>query len=179
MSAPRTYQNLVLSGFMGAGKTSVGRILARLLDYRFVDTDALIEKRAGRSVAEVFARDGEDAFRELERQVVADLAQSRRTVIATGGGMTANQENLDSLKQHALVVCLWVTPESIWQRVKNNTDRPLLHADNPREKINQLLAAREPFYKQADVLVHAEQRSAWEVARQVMHAYQQARAACP
>lgn len=175
MSVSRAHHNLVLSGFMGSGKTAVGRIAARLLHFKFVDTDSLIVQRAGRTIAEIFAAAGEAAFRALEKQVLVELAQSRQTVIATGGGMTANEENLKSLKRHALVVCLWATPEGIWQRVKGRQGRPLLQTANPRQSIQDLLAVRAPFYRQADVLIHTEFRSQYEVARQVIHAYQQAR----
>ena len=94
-----------------------------------------------------------------------------KTVISTGGGLPANPENLASLKTHALVVCLWASPEKIWERVKNQTHRPLLHDPDPQKEIRDLLAAREPFYKQADVLVNTDIRSVREVAQQVVHQF--------
>ena len=159
--------NLALIGFMGTGKTSVGRLLAEQLRFEFLDTDELIQSRTGRTINDIFAQDGEPAFRELERQVVDELATRQQTVISTGGGLPTQPENLTKLKQHALVVCLWTAPEKIWERVKNQSHRPLLHAADPQQKIRDLLAARAPFYREADVLVNTDQRSAREVAQQI------------
>jgi shikimate kinase len=159
--------NLALIGFMGTGKTSVGRLVADLLHFDFLDTDELIQARTGRTIADIFAGDGEPAFRELERQVVQELAARKKTVIATGGGLPTNAENLAALKTFALVVCLWSTPEKIWERVRHQSHRPLLNGPDPQKKINDLLAARSPFYRQADVLINTDSRSAHEVAHQI------------
>jgi len=167
----RQIQNIALIGFMGTGKSAVGRTIAELLHFSFLDTDELIESRTKKSVSAIFAEDGEEAFRKLERDVVANLATRKRTVIATGGGLGANEANLNSLKQHALVVCLWAAPEKIWERVRNSSHRPLLREADPLAKIRQLLAAREPVYKQADVLLNTEVRSVREVAQQVLHQF--------
>ena len=94
-----------------------------------------------------------------------------RTVISTGGGLPAKAENLTSLKRHSLVVCLWASAEVIWERVKHQTHRPLLRSADPLETIRKLLVDRGPFYKQADVLVHTEQRPAKEVAQHVLHQF--------
>jgi len=171
--------NLVLIGFMGTGKTSVGRLLAEQLRFEFLDTDELIQSRTGRTINDIFAQDGEPAFRELERQVVDELATRQQTVISTGGGLPTQPENLTKLKQHALVVCLWTAPEKIWERVKNQSHRPLLHAADPQQKIRDLLAARAPFYRQADVLVNTDQRSAREVAQQIAFQFKLAARAKP
>ncbi|MEI9865443.1 MAG: shikimate kinase [Limisphaerales bacterium] len=100
----------------------------------------------------------------MEETVVKELANRKRTVISTGGGLPANAENLASLKTHSLVVCLWSSPEKIWERVRHQSHRPLLHDKNPQAKIRELLAIREPFYKQADVLLNTDLRSLREVA---------------
>src|SRR5690242_2674350 len=115
--------NLALIGFMGAGKTSVGRLVAEQLRFDYLDTDELIVSRTGRTIAEIFKTDGEPAFRALECQVVADLTSRVKTLISTGGGLPVNPANLASLKTHALVVCLWASPEKIWERVKNQSHR--------------------------------------------------------
>ena len=159
--------NLALIGFMGTGKTSVGKLVAEQLHFEFLDTDELIQSRTGRTIAEIFSKDGEQVFRELERQVVEQLAQRTRTVISTGGGLPANRNNLDQLKSHALTICLWASPEKIWERVRHQSHRPLLHDADPQKKIQDLLKVREPFYKQADVLVNTDLRSPREVAQQV------------
>jgi len=160
---------------MGTGKSSVGRLIADQLQFTFVDTDERIEERAGKSINRIFEQNGESAFREYERQIVDELGTLKRSVISTGGGLGASAENLASLKQHALVVCLWASPQIIWKRVRTQTHRPLLQGDDPKTKIRELLAVREPFYRQADVLVNTEVRSAKEVAQHVMHEFQLAR----
>ena len=171
MHSDRRIVNLALIGFMGAGKTSVGRLVAEQLHFDYLDTDELIVTKTGRTIAEIFKTDGEPAFRALECQMVGELTSRARTVIATGGGLPVNPANLATLKTHALVVCLWASPEKIWERVKNQSHRPLLHDADPQMKIRELLAAREPFYKQADVLLNTELRSLREVAQQVIHQF--------
>lgn len=154
---------------MGTGKSSVGQFVAAQLRFSFLDTDHLIESRAGKSISDIFAQDGEPAFRECERRVVEELASRKRTVISTGGGLPADEANFACLKSHALIVCLWASPERIWERVRGQTHRPLLNEPDPLEKIRRLLAAREPFYRRADVLLNTEMRSIREVGLQVIH----------
>ncbi|MFO1502026.1 MAG: shikimate kinase [Verrucomicrobiota bacterium] len=175
MQRARKIENIALIGFMGTGKTTVGHALAGLLHFQFLDTDDLIEHRAQQKISDIFRTDGEARFRELERQVVAELANCRRVIIATGGGLAANGDNLASLQCHALVVCLWASVETIWERVRHQTHRPLLHDPDPRSKIERLLAERAPFYRQADVLVNTEVRSVREVAYHVAHQYRVSR----
>jgi len=175
MQNDRNIVNLALIGFMGTGKTSVGRLVAEHLNFEFLDTDELIQTATGRTIADIFAQDGEPAFRLLEQRVVQELAGRRQTLISTGGGLPTQRSNLASLKQHALVVCLWASPEKIWERVCHQSHRPLLHDPDPRAKIRDLLAVREPFYKQADVLVNTELRTMREVASQVALQYRLAR----
>ena len=173
MHSGRHVVNLALVGFMGTGKTSAGRLVAEQLHFEFLDTDEIIQNKTGRSIADIFARNGEPAFRALERDVVAELARRTKTVISTGGGLPTNPENLASLKTHALVVCLWASPERIWERVRNQSHRPLLHDPDPQKKIRELLEARAPFYKQADVLINTDLRSAREVAQQIVLQFKQ------
>jgi shikimate kinase len=167
MEIHRRPANLALIGFMGTGKTSVGRHVAEQLGFEFLDTDELIQSHTGRTIADIFAKDGEPAFRELERQVVHELSTREKTLIATGGGLPTHAENLSALKSFAVVICLWASPEKIWERVRNQSHRPLLHDAEPQKKIRELLAAREPFYKQADVLINTDLRSVREAAQQV------------
>jgi shikimate kinase len=175
MSRQRRIVNLALIGFMGSGKSSVGRLVAESLGFEFVDTDSLIEASTGRTISDLFTQNGENAFRELETRVVGELAARQHTVISTGGGLAARQENLDNLKLHALVVCLWASPEKIWERVRHQTHRPLLQDANPLARIRELLEQREPVYKLADVLVNTEMRPLKEVAQQVVHHFNSVR----
>lgn len=171
MQNGRHIVNLALIGFMGTGKTSVARLVAEQLHFNYLDTDELIQTHTGRSIAEIFKTDGEPAFRELERKLVQDLVGLTKTVIATGGGLPMNPQNLADLKTHSLVICLWASPERIWERVKNQTHRPLLEEADPQKKIRELLSVREPFYKQADVLMNTEIRTVREMAQQVAHQF--------
>jgi shikimate kinase len=171
MIGPRPDLNLALVGFMGTGKSSVGRVLAVQLDYAFLDTDVLIEERTGTTIARIFSEKGEPAFRAMEQDVVRGLEQVRRTVIATGGGLIAEPGNLESLRRHSLVVCLWASAEAVWERVRHQEHRPLLRAPDPLARIRELLARREPFYRQADVLVNTDQRTPREVAQHVLHEF--------
>jgi shikimate kinase len=177
VNAKRSVNNLALIGFMGTGKSSVGRLAAQTLHFTFLDTDRVIEARAGKSIADIFQQEGEPKFREWERRIVEELAARNQTVIATGGGLPMNEANLVSLKTHALVVCLWASAETVWERTQGHSHRPLLNEPDPMEKIRSLLAAREPYYRQADVLVNTERRSLREVAQQVMHQFHMAQAA--
>lgn len=143
-------RNLVLIGFMGVGKSTVGRQCAANLQFDFEDTDRVIEAKMGCSVAEVFAEQGEGAFRSLERTVIADLASEAGQVIATGGGAPLDPVNAANLRAGGLVVLLTATPTTILRRVGNLGTRPLLAgAADPRAVIIELLGARMPLYRKA------------------------------
>jgi shikimate kinase len=171
VNGERNLHNIALIGFMGVGKSSVGQLVAEQLHFEYVDTDHLIETRAGKTIRQIFEQHGEAEFRKLEKEVVAGLGPRRQTVISCGGGLAANAANLESLKRYALVVCLWCSPEKIWQRVRHQTHRPLLDDPDPLGKIRTLLAAREPFYRQADAIVSTDLRPIKEVAQQVIHQF--------
>jgi shikimate kinase len=166
--------NLALIGFMGTGKSSVGQMAATTLGFEFVDTDQLIEQASDKRISEIFAQDGEPVFRDWERSIVAALANRSGLVISTGGGLPVHTPNLESLQQHSLVVCLWASAEAIYERVRGHSHRPLLLDPNPLEKIRQLLHAREPVYRQADVLISTDQRSVREVCLHVVGQYRAA-----
>ena len=175
VSDQRNISNLALVGFMGCGKSTVGRQVASELGFEFVDADTLIAERAGISITEIFSIEGEAAFRQLEREVIAALADRKKLVIATGGGAIVDPNNLTSLKQHALVICLWANAETIHKRTKHQSHRPLLQKADPLLTIRQMLAEREPHYKQADVMVNTEMRPLREVAAQVWHQFEESR----
>lgn len=179
MNPPRQIRNVALIGFMGCGKTTVGQALARRLGFEFVDTDRLIEQQVGRSIPEIFAREGEAAFRARERELVASLATRTGLVIATGGGMGAQPDLLESLKRHALVVWLWASPETLWERCRQHTHRPLLQVPDPQARIRELLAAREPVYRRADLLLNVEGRAQWQLVGQIAGEFQRLVAAAP
>lgn len=171
----REIRNLALVGFMGAGKSTVGRLVARQLGLTFLDTDEAIEARTGRRIPELFAERGEPGFRAIERELLQELMSQENLVIATGGGLVCQPGNLDLLKSRSLVICLWAAPETIWERVRHQTHRPLLRVSDPRAEINRLLNERESYYRQADVLVNSGLRSLREVATNVAHHFHVAR----
>lgn len=158
--------NLYLIGMMGAGKSSTGAELAQALGYQFFDTDAVIESAAGQPIPEIFARQGEDAFRQLESQVLAELSAYRRLVIATGGGIVTQQQNWSYL-HHGIVVWLDVPAAVLQTRLAGDRDRPLLQGQDWDAKLTHLLAQRHSLYAQADVRVEvgAEDDVAAIVAR--------------
>jgi shikimate kinase len=171
MDSGRQIRNLALVGFMGTGKSSVGRLAARNLRFAFVDSDGLIESRLRCRISEIFAEKGESWFRAYEKALVAEFEGYQDTVVSTGGGLAASEANLASLKRHALVICLWASPETIWRRVRRHGHRPLLQDPDPLARIRILLSERERYYRQADVLINTEWRSAQQVTQQVIHQF--------
>ena len=160
---------------MGTGKSTIGRLVAEQIQFGFVDTDAWIEERLGRSISDIFAGEGEAAFRQYEKQALEGLARQRNLVIAAGGGLVVDPANMASLKAHALVVWMVASPETIWERVQTQTHRPLLQGPDAEAKIRALLEAREPSYRLADVFVHSGLRAPKEVAQQIAHQFHLAR----
>lgn len=150
--------NIILTGFMGTGKTTLGRLLAKRISYEFVDTDAEIEKQTGQTITELFQHQGEAAFRQLEATLVNDLAQKKGLVIATGGGLVLNPSNVQALKKTGQIICLTALPEEILARVaKQQAVRPLLHEPDPQVKIIALLQERAPVYQQFPQLSTSDQ----------------------
>lgn len=146
-------RNIILAGFMGTGKSSLGRLLARDLSYRFVDTDQLIEERTGMKVREIFATRGEAAFRQLETELVRELAQETGLVVATGGGLVLNPLNVELLEQSGRIFCLTAPPEEILARISLQPGtRPLLDDPDPLSRIVELLAARKDAYERLEQL---------------------------
>jgi len=142
-------KNIILAGFMGTGKSTLGRLLAEKLDYHFIDTDSLIEDRIGQTIAELFQEQGEAAFRKLEESLAQELAQQQGLVISTGGGLVLNPNNVDALTQSGQIICLTATPVEILERVSTQKQiRPLLLEKDPLSKIKELLEQRLPVYSQ-------------------------------
>ncbi len=144
--------NLYLVGMMGAGKTTVGNLLAQELGYRFLDTDSLISQAAGKSISEIFATEGEAAFRELETKILSEVSSYKKLTIATGGGIVINRFNWSYL-QHGIVVWLDVPVEVLYSRLQGDRSRPLLQNSNPLAKLQTILEERRPLYANADVHV--------------------------
>ncbi|MCE2484371.1 MAG: shikimate kinase [Desulfurellaceae bacterium] len=163
--------NIILTGFMGTGKTQVGRRLAKRLGWRFIDTDLIIEQELGTSIRQLFAEKGEAYFRGQERRVIARVCQDQRCVIATGGGAIVDPANAQQLQNSGLLICLTATPEVIFARVRGNTDRPLLQAEDPLSTIRSLLARRSDAYARAQLTIDTSQQSVEQVVAVVLNAY--------
>jgi shikimate kinase len=142
-------ENIVLVGFMGSGKSSIGRLLARRLGFQFLDTDQLIIDRTGSDIGSIFASRGEPAFRDLETSVLTSISHLRRCVVATGGGAVLRVQNRSLMQQIGFVVGLTADEETIFDRVCRNNKRPLLQTANPRETLKELLHARAGAYADA------------------------------
>ncbi len=159
-------QNIVLIGLMGAGKSSIGKILARMLKMPFVDTDIMIEESTVTSIPVIFAIEGEAGFRQREKKIIAEISQQQGLVIATGGGSILDEENRRRLAQNALVVYLHAHPEQLWQRAKFDKNRPLLHTLDPLKKLEELYSMRDPLYRRlADQIIDTEGKSPLAIAR--------------
>ncbi|MBA7498515.1 MAG: AAA family ATPase [Clostridia bacterium] len=145
--------NIVLTGFMGTGKSKIGKRLAERLGMSYLDTDELIEEREKDSVPAIFKKRGEEYFRRLETKVVKEVALLDNFVISTGGGVVLREGNIRLLKKNALIVCLFASPEVILKRTKGDDNRPLLGVNNQKKRIEELLALRKPYYEKADFRV--------------------------
>ncbi len=161
--------NVVIIGFMGTGKSTVGRLLSQKLDYGFLDTDQMIAERENRSIVEIFATEGEAYFRSLERKLASELAKKDNLVIATGGGFPLNRANLDILRAKSIIVALTAPAEIIYQRnIKDHeTRRPLLETENPLERISTLLAEREKCYAIADIIIDTSHKAEVEILNEI------------
>lgn len=147
-------RHVILIGFMGCGKSTVGIRLSYRLRRVVEDTDKLIEKKAGKSISDIFKDDGEAAFREMETNCLKELMTLKEErIISTGGGLPMKVENHELLKRLGCVVYLRITPEGVWERLKEDTTRPLLQCEDPMSKIKELLSKRAPVYEQAADLI--------------------------
>ena len=161
---------IFLVGFMGSGKTTMGRKLAGYLGYRFVDLDKILEDEAGMSIAEFFKRNGETAFREFEKGVLQSSSFNDNTVIATGGGAPCFFDNMEWMNKNGTTVYLMVPPKGLVDRLKNSTDRPLIKGLNEEEMLKFIagkLEEREPFYKQAAHVINGIGLTAEKLAKNI------------
>lgn len=142
---------VVLVGMMGAGKTVLGRMLASTLGWEYLDTDAVVEQRAGIGIPEIFERYGEQKFREAERNALDEVLGKGPCVISTGGGLYADPSSREKIRAAALSVWLDVEPEILWERLKDSAGRPLLETQDPKRTLFDLLEKRSPAYAEADI----------------------------
>jgi len=161
-------KNIYLVGFMGTGKSAVGSELAKKEKWNFVDIDQLIELKEKRSIADIFAREGEPYFRRLEKKVLKEVAKEKNFVVGCGGGIVINKENIKIMKHSGIVICLSAKPKVILKRVSGSTHRPLLNVKNPKERIELLLKLRSPYYALADKTIDTSKLSVKEVVSKIL-----------
>ena len=160
--------NIVLVGFMGTGKSTVGRVIAQKLGFHFIDTDDVIEQTSKAKISDIFAEHGEVYFRDLESQAVKSVALMKNQVVATGGGVVLRSSNIDLLRTGGPIFCLNATPKAIWDRVRSSRSRPLLRGPDPLKKIETLLDKRAPYYALADHQIETTGVSVDRVADEII-----------
>jgi shikimate kinase len=161
-------KNIVLTGFMGTGKTEVGRELAHLRGLMLIDIDTEIEKAEMMTINDIFRQLGEERFREIETEMIEKITQEENVIISTGGGAVLRQRNIDALKKKGIVICLTASPATILMRTSSTDERPLLQVDNPLAKINELLQFRKPFYERADLIIDTDGKTPMQVAEEII-----------
>jgi shikimate kinase len=161
-------KNIVLTGFMGTGKTTIGQALAQMLHMKLVDVDEEIESAQGMTINDIFKTYGEQHFRDIETAMIKKISREKNLVISTGGGAVLREENMQALKEKGIVFCLNASVETILERTGSSQDRPLLKVENPKEKISELLAYRKPFYEKAGIMIDTDGKSPLLIAEEIM-----------
>ena len=169
------FKNIILTGFMGVGKTSVGTRLARDLGFRFVDTDELIEADQKITITEIFSSFGEPYFRDVEARIIRQVLDGEGQVVATGGGAVIRDENRKAFKEGGVTICLTARPEVVFERIRHETHRPLLQVPDPRGRIRELMDGREQYYRQADLIIDTSDKNVDDVINEIR---QRVRHAC-
>lgn len=169
MKFPET--NLYFVGFMGTGKTTVGHAVAQRMGYQLLDSDVEIERKVGKSIPDIFANEGEPAFRALERDFIEHGHPAEKCVVACGGGLVVQPGMLGLLKSKGVVICLQASLETILKRTQGSRHRPLLNVEDPMERIRTLYAAREPIYRQAGTVILTDGRPLSEIVTHVIRTY--------
>ena len=163
---------VILTGFMGTGKTAVGEKLAKRLGFQFLDTDLMVEEETGKSITDIFETDGETAFRIVEKKMVKKALEQEKVVVATGGGAIVDSESLKLMKDKGIVIGLSASPEAILQRVAGLETRPLLRSKDQLKKIESLLSHRSPYYRKADKIVDTTMKRLEETVEEILKALQ-------
>ena len=160
--------NIFLVGLMGAGKTTIGRLLAKRLKKTFIDTDHELELRTGVKIPLIFELEGEDGFREREAALISELTQRQDIILATGGGAILRTENRQALAQNGTVIYLDAKVEDLWQRTQHDKNRPLLQTNDPKAKLVELFAQRDPLYREiANIVITSGQQNVQHAVREV------------
>jgi shikimate kinase len=145
--------NITLCGMMGSGKSAVGKIMAKKIDYNFIDIDRLIEKKAKKSISNIFEEDGEKYFRNLEQKITIDMLKSKKTIVSLGGGAIINKSIRNSIKKNSYNIYLKVSIDILKKRLENSRQRPLIIKKDLNQTLSELIKKREKFYKLADLVI--------------------------
>jgi len=164
-------KNIVLIGLMGSGKTTIGKKIAEKTGMKFTDTDELIVLKAGKSINLIFAEDGEAFFRDLESELIKEVSGQENLVISTGGGAVIREENINNLKKNGVLFYLNAPAEELFERIKYDTERPLIKTENPLGTLKTLLENRENFYNQADFKIDTMSKSPVGIADEIINFY--------
>jgi shikimate kinase len=159
-------KNIYLVGFMGSGKSTVGKILAEKLNMNFIDIDKLIEEKEGMKIKDIFEQKGESYFRELERKQIEAIVNQEGVIVSTGGGLGANLDNMNLMKKNGDVIWLDVSLNTVLDRLKNDQDRPLLK--QPTEKIKQLFEERKNVYRLANIRINADKKTPSQIVEEIL-----------
>ncbi len=162
------HKNIYLIGFMGTGKSTAGRLLAEKLGMEFCDTDAMVEKKAGKTITEIFEEMDEAAFRGMETEILKDITERRNLVVSTGGGIVVTKGNMELMRSAGKLITLMASPEQIFERIKDDRGRPLLQVDNPLDEIKRLIYDRAPFYINTDLIVETTELTPEETAEEII-----------
>lgn len=165
-------KNIVLTGFMGTGKTSIATELSSMIGLQIVDMDTEIEKEQGITINEIFSQFGEPRFRDIETEMAQKVGRMNGKIISTGGGVVLRRENIDLLRENGFIVCLTASPQTVLKRTSSSDERPLLKVEDPLKKIQELLDHRMPFYKNADVMIDTENKTPRQVAEEIIERLQ-------
>ena len=163
--------NLYLVGFMGTGKTTVGRAVGAKLGFQVLDSDHEIERTKGKPIPDIFAQEGEPAFRQYERDFIERGHPAERTVVACGGGLVVQPQMLELLQSKGVVVCLHASIETILVRTARHRNRPLLEVENPEQRIRTLYAAREPIYRRSGAVILTDSRPLNDIVSHVIRSW--------
>lgn len=161
-------KNIIITGFMAAGKTVVSKKLGELLKRKVISIDSIIEGREGKEISEIFDECGESYFRKVEKEVVREISRGDSAVVDCGGGVVLERENIDNLRQNGVIFFLSAPPALVHARIKKGKNRPLLNVEDPLGKIKELMKIRQPMYAHADYIIKVDKKTIEQVCKEII-----------
>ncbi len=172
MKTKNNTKNIVLTGMPGAGKTTVAKELSKhFTNFTICETDLMIENLEKRTISDIFAQDGEEYFRKVEKDLIEKISEKNKQICSLGGGAFINEENITNLQKNSIIFYLKTDINTIYERIKNETQRPLLKTQNPKNTLNDLLTKREKQYNKADVIIDTTNKTLEEIAQEIIKEY--------